>query len=144
MPAAAYAAGTIFLRLLRRVPAAHRQAVTAIAFLRRAVEHFACNGMTVQRAHACSDYNEIRLVLLNAHERGVRPSEHASRHITACDVCRAYRRDIRALSKQLQALNPSLGLPLLAGAVKLVGSTSGKLALGAGAAPVIATTVVSS
>ncbi len=87
-----------------------------------------------------TDCNEIRLVLLDAHERGVRPSEHAQRHVKGCDACRAYRRDIRGLSKQLQALNPSLGLPLLAGVVKLAGSAGGKLALGAGAALVIATT----
>jgi len=87
-----------------------------------------------------ADCTQMRLELVDAHERGVRPTEHALRHVKACDACRAYQRDIRSLSRQLQALNPSFGLPLLAGLVKLAGSGGGKIALGAGAALVIATT----
>lgn len=87
-----------------------------------------------------ADCTGMRLTLLDAHERGVRPTEHALRHAKGCDPCRAYRRDIRSLSRQLQALNPSLSLPLLAGLAKLAGTGGGKFALGAGAALVVATT----
>lgn len=87
-----------------------------------------------------ADCVDMRHVLLEARERGARPTEHALRHVKACDPCRAYQRDIRRLSRQLQALNPSFGLPLLAGLVKLAGGGGGKIALGAGAALVIATT----
>lgn len=69
--------------------------------------------------------------LLDAHERGVRPSEHALRHLKACDACRAYQRDIRRLSRQLHGLNPFFGLPLLAGVAKLAGVGGTKAAAGA-------------
>ncbi len=87
-----------------------------------------------------ADCEGVRAILLDARERGVRPSEHGLRHIKGCDPCRAYQRDIRRLSKQLQALNPSFGLGLMAAIAKLAGSGGGKIALGAGAALVIATT----
>ncbi|MCA1698149.1 MAG: sigma-70 family RNA polymerase sigma factor [Actinobacteria bacterium] len=90
------------------------------------------------RAARDADCLEIRALLVDAHERGVRAPEHATRHVKGCDACRAYQRDVRSLSKQLQALNPSFGLGLLAGLAKLAGSGAGKLALGAGAALVIA------
>jgi RNA polymerase sigma factor (sigma-70 family) len=87
-----------------------------------------------------ADCFDIRAALLDAHERGVRPSEHALRHVKACDGCRAYRRDIGRLSRQLHALNPTLGLPVLAGLVKLVGGGGAKAAVAvAGAVAVVAT-----
>ena len=77
-----------------------------------------------------ADCADVRAELLDAHERGVRPSEHALRHTGACDACRAYRRDLRALAARLQALNPALGLPLLAAIAKLAGGgTGGKTAV---------------
>jgi RNA polymerase sigma factor (sigma-70 family) len=87
-----------------------------------------------------ADCHGVRVLLLDAHERGVRATEHGLRHVKGCAGCRAYQRDIRRLSKQLQALNPSFGLPLLAAAAKVASSGAGKLALGAGAALVIAAT----
>ena len=87
-----------------------------------------------------ADCGGVRVLLLEAHERGVRPTEHGLRHVKGCDTCRAYQRDIRRLSRRLQALNPSFGLPIAAGVAKLVSSGAGKIALGAGAALVIATT----
>jgi hypothetical protein len=78
-----------------------------------------------------------RTALLDAHERGVRPSEHALRHLKGCDACRAYQRDIRRLSKQLQALNPALGLPIVAGLAKVLGGGGGKAVAAAGAAAVV-------
>jgi len=87
-----------------------------------------------------ADCPDIRASLLDAHERGARPSEHASRHVRGCDACGAYRRDIRRLSRQLHALNPVFGLPLLAGVVKLAGGGAAKTAAGvAAAAAVVAT-----
>jgi RNA polymerase sigma factor (sigma-70 family) len=87
-----------------------------------------------------ADCDGVRAMLLDACERGVRPTEHGLRHLKSCDACRAYRRDTRRLSRQLQALNPSLAWPLFAAVAKFAGSGGGKLALGAGAALVIATT----
>jgi len=87
-----------------------------------------------------ADCDGVRTSLLVAHERGVRPTEHGRRHVKGCDACRAYQRDMRRLSRQLQALNPTFGLPLLAAIAKLAGSGGAKIALGAGAALVIATT----
>ena len=81
-----------------------------------------------------ADCPDVRTTLLDAHERGVRPSEHAVRHLKGCDACRAHKRDLRRLSARLHALNPSLGLPLIAGVVKLLGGSSSKVAAGAAAA----------
>ncbi|MCA1700635.1 MAG: sigma-70 family RNA polymerase sigma factor, partial [Actinobacteria bacterium] len=83
---------------------------------------------------------EIRGTLLDAHERGARPSEHAVRHVKGCGGCRAYQRDMRLLTKRLQALNPTLGLPILAGLVKLAGGGGTKTAAGAAAAIALAAT----
>ncbi len=84
-----------------------------------------------------AEHADIRAALLDAHERGVRPSEHVLRHVRECDDCRAYQREIRRLSKALQALNPALGLPLLAGVAKLVAGGGGKAAAAAGVAAVV-------
>jgi RNA polymerase sigma factor (sigma-70 family) len=89
------------------------------------------------RAARDADCADVRAALLDAHERGVRPSEHALRHVKGCDACRAYQRDIRDLSRQLRALNPALGLPLLAGFAKVVGGGGGKAAVAAAGAAVI-------
>jgi RNA polymerase sigma factor (sigma-70 family) len=45
-----------------------------------------------------TDCRLIRSMLRVAHERGVRPTEHAVRHAGGCDACRAYQRDIRGLA----------------------------------------------
>lgn len=82
----------------------------------------------------------IRSGLLDAHERGVRPSEHAVRHVRRCDGCHAYQRDLRSLTKELRALNPSFGLPILAALVKLVGGGSAKGAAAAATAVALAAT----
>ncbi len=81
----------------------------------------------------------MRAQLLDAHERGVRPSEHALRHTAGCDACRAYRRDLGRLSARLRALNPVAGLPLLAGLAKLVGGGGSKTAAAAAAVAIAAT-----
>ena len=73
------------------------------------------------RAARDADHADIRAALLDAHERGVRPSAHVLRRLEGCDDCRAYRKDLRKLTKQLHGLDPIAGLPLLAGAAKLLG-----------------------
>ena len=89
-----------------------------------------------------ADCSGVRSALLEAHERGTRPSEHGLRHVKGCDGCRAYQRDIRRLSRRLHALNPVVGLPLLAGIAKLVGlggSTTAAVGAAAIAVAVVAT-----
>ena len=73
---------------------------------------------------------EIRGTLLDAHERGARPSEHGVRHVKG--LRRLPRLPARhpVASARLQALNPALGLPLLAGIVKLAGGGGAKTAAG--------------
>lgn len=109
------------------VIAAHKLAIRARANLIKTRD---------ARDAACSD---VTAALLDAHERGVRPSEHALRHTKTCDACRAYQRDIRRLSRQLHALNPVIGLPLIAGVVKLSGIGGAKAAAGVLAVAVVAT-----
>lgn len=92
------------------------------------------------RAARDADHDDIRAALLDAYERGVRPSEHVLRHLEGCDACRAYQKELRRLAKQLHALTPAAGLPLLAGAAKLLGTGGGKAAAGAAAALVVAAT----
>lgn len=88
------------------------------------------------RAARDADHADVRAALLDAHERGVRPSEHVLRHVAGCDACRAYRADLKKLSARLQALNPVVGLPLLAGLAKLAGGGGGKTAAAAAVATV--------
>jgi len=45
-----------------------------------------------------TDCRLIGPLLLDAHERGVRPTEHALRHTKRCDACRAYQSDIRRVA----------------------------------------------
>ena len=92
------------------------------------------------RAARDADCPEVQAALLDAHERGVRPTEHALRHVKTCDACRAHRRDVRRLSKRLLALNPAVGLPLLAGIASAGGGGGAKVAAGVVAAIAIATT----
>ena len=45
-----------------------------------------------------TDCRLILPMLREAHARGVRPTEHAVRHVGRCDSCRAHQRDIRGLA----------------------------------------------
>jgi RNA polymerase sigma factor (sigma-70 family) len=58
------------------------------------------------RDAACS---EIRTELMLAHDRRIRPSARARRHMRDCAGCREFRRDLRGVSRQLAALAPALG-----------------------------------
>jgi RNA polymerase sigma factor (sigma-70 family) len=76
----------------------------------------------------------IRSDLAEAHERGVRPSGLARRHMHDCSGCREYRSELRGVSRQLAALAPVLGplgvLTRLVGAGG--GASSGAAAGGTG------------
>jgi DNA-directed RNA polymerase specialized sigma24 family protein len=50
------------------------------------------------RAARDTDCRLIVALLLDAHARGVRPTEHAVRHVGRCESCRAYQCDIRGLA----------------------------------------------
>lgn len=92
------------------------------------------------RAARDADCDGVRAVLLAAHERGVRPSEHGLRHVSGCDTCRAYQRDIRRLSRRLHALDPAFVLPIAGGVAKLVAGGGAKAAAGAAAAVAVVAT----
>ena len=66
-------------RLGVSVAAAHKLAVRARENLKKA------------RDARDADCDTIRAVLFDAHERGVRPTEHGLRHARGCDACRAHR-----------------------------------------------------
>lgn len=52
---------------------------------------------------------QIRTELTEAHDRGVRASGLARRHLHDCSGCREYRAELRSVSRQLAALTPVLG-----------------------------------
>lgn len=58
------------------------------------------------RDTACT---EIRRELADAHERGVRASGIARRHMRDCRGCQEYRTELRSISRQFAALAPTLG-----------------------------------
>ncbi|MGA9858636.1 MAG: sigma-70 family RNA polymerase sigma factor, partial [Solirubrobacteraceae bacterium] len=76
----------------------------------------------------------IQEELIVAHDRGVRPSALARRHLRDCCGCRAFRSDVRGLSRQLAAFTPVLGpVGLLAKLMGLGGASGGGAAAGSGA-----------
>jgi RNA polymerase sigma factor (sigma-70 family) len=80
------------------------------------------------RETACT---AIREELVVAHDRGVRPSGVARRHLRDCPGCSQFRGDVRSLSRQFAALTPALAPAAVL--AKLVGLGSGASA-GSGAA----------
>ncbi|MFZ0040936.1 MAG: RNA polymerase sigma factor, partial [Solirubrobacteraceae bacterium] len=58
------------------------------------------------RDTACA---EIRENLILSHDRGVRTSGLARRHMRDCASCREFRGEVRSLSRQFAALTPALG-----------------------------------
>ncbi len=76
----------------------------------------------------------IRQELADAHDRGVRPSGIARRHLHDCGTCREYRAELRSISRQFAALAPAIGpLGLLAKLLGAGGSAGGGVAAGGGA-----------
>ncbi len=75
---------------------------------------------------------EIRAELSDAHDRGVRASGLARRHLHDCAGCRAYKRELKTMRERFAALTPALGpMALLA---KLLGFGGGGAAAGSTAA----------
>ena len=75
---------------------------------------------------------EIRTEITGAHDRGVRPSGLARRHLRDCHGCRDFRREMRGTSRDFAALSPGLGpLGLICHALGIGG---GGAASGGGAA----------
>jgi RNA polymerase sigma factor (sigma-70 family) len=58
------------------------------------------------REHACT---EIREQLIVAHDRGVRPSGLARRHLHDCVGCREFRAEVRGMGRELAMLVPAVG-----------------------------------
>ncbi len=87
---------------------------------------------TEARDTACTS---IRRELTVAHDRGVRPTGMARRHMRDCTECREFRGELRGTSRQLGALVPVLG-PLGAGAklLSLGSGSGGGISAGGGAA----------
>jgi RNA polymerase sigma factor (sigma-70 family) len=75
------------------------------------------------RDTACS---EIRDQLTVAHDRGVRPSGTARRHMRDCGQCRHFHRELRGLSRRFAAIAPTVGpLGVLAKLLGLGGGAGG-------------------
>lgn len=64
------------------------------------------------RETACE---EIRCEIVDCHDRGVRPTATARRHLRDCPGCREFRASVRGISAHFAALTPAVGpLALLA------------------------------
>ncbi|MBA2262692.1 MAG: sigma-70 family RNA polymerase sigma factor [Solirubrobacterales bacterium] len=88
-----------------------------------------------------ADCHEICADLAASHDRGVRSSGRARRHLRDCNGCRAYRVALKGTSTGIAALGPaSPGLLAgLAQALGLGGAGSGALVAGAGGGGTVAT-----
>ena len=51
----------------------------------------------------------IREQLVEAHDRGVRPSANTRKHIRDCSSCKSFRSELRGVSRQLAAVAPAVG-----------------------------------
>jgi RNA polymerase sigma factor (sigma-70 family) len=104
------------------VPAVKSLLVRARIALAQAVE---------ARDTACS---EIRGQLTLAHDRGVRPSGTARRHMRDCNDCRHFHRELRGVSHRFAALAPTIGpLGVVAKLLGFGGGAGGGAAAGGGA-----------
>jgi RNA polymerase sigma factor (sigma-70 family) len=84
------------------------------------------------RDTSCS---RIREDLIVSHDRGVRTSGLARRHMRDCPQCRRFRSEVRGFSRQLAALLPALGpIGVVAKLLGVGSASSGSAAAGTGAA----------
>jgi RNA polymerase sigma factor (sigma-70 family) len=89
-----------------------------------------------------ADCAEIRIDLLDAHDRGVKASSRARRHMRGCDGCTEYRAALRGMRRSFAALSPAGAGPLAMATAKLLGlggagggaAAGGSAAAGGGAA----------
>src|SRR3954449_13180600 len=81
-----------------------------------------------------ADCAEIRVELTDAHDRGVKASGRARRHMRSCAGCREYRVALRGMRRSFAALSPVGFAPFAC--LKLLGlsGSAGGAAAGAGAA----------
>jgi RNA polymerase sigma factor (sigma-70 family) len=88
---------------------------------------------------------EIRENLILSHDRGVRASGLARRHLRDCPSCRAFRTEVRGVSRQLAALVPAVGpAAVIAKLLGLGGAGSGGAATaGSGASAATGATAAS-
>lgn len=78
---------------------------------------------------------EIRGELILAHDRGMRPSSLARRHLRDCEGCREFRTEVRGVTRQLAALVPALGpIGVLAKVLGLGGGAGGAMGAAGGTA----------
>ena len=101
------------------------------------------DGLVAARDAREAPHEEIRLLLLEAHDERRRPAEHALRHLRTCDACRAYRDEVKRTRGRLRALMPPIGIGplaalLQAGAATKVAATVGAVAVLAGGGAVVA------
>ncbi len=92
--------------------------------------------VSLAQAHEARDTAcaSIREDLITAHDRGVRTSGLARRHMRDCSDCRQFRAEFRGCSRNLAALAPTLGpLGLLANLLGWGGGAGGGAAGGSGA-----------
>jgi RNA polymerase sigma factor (sigma-70 family) len=83
------------------------------------------------RDTACSD---IRGQLTLAHDRGVRPSGTARRHMRDCSQCRHFHGELRGISRRFAALAPTVGpMGVIAKVLGVGGAGGGGAAAGSGA-----------
>lgn len=76
----------------------------------------------------------IREDLMVSHDRGVRTSGLARRHIRDCSDCRRFRSEVRGVSRQFAALLPALGpIGVVAKVLGVGGAGGGGAAAGTGA-----------
>jgi hypothetical protein len=85
---------------------------------------------------------EMRPLLQDAHDRGVRPTETARLHLRTCPGCRAFRSDLRRLDRRVGTLAPPGWLFGVLSALAPAGLTLKGAAITAGVAGVGASAVV--
>ena len=83
------------------------------------------------RDAACA---EIRQDVILSHDRGVRTSGLARRHMRDCPSCRQFRTEVRGVSRQLAGLAPTLGPLGVVAKLLGIGGAGGSVAGGGGGA----------
>ena len=68
-----------------------------------------------------ADCSEIRPTSMDTHDRGVKASARARRHMRGCDGCTEYRAALRGIRRSFAALSPAGAGPLALVGAKLLG-----------------------
>jgi RNA polymerase sigma factor (sigma-70 family) len=91
-------------------------------------------GLTQASAARDAACDDIRRQLVDCHDRGVRATGTARRHLRDCESCREFRRDVRSLSRRFSAVVPALGPAALVMKLLGVGGGAGSGSAAAGTA----------